>query len=133
MKADDPGRLIWQGRGLLVLMSLRYFLVGALALFSPQDFRADSLRTIVPIELWGVAALAAAGAAFAAAAVGRELPFRVMVVVSFFLTGAITALLFAAMVEDELAVPIAPIFGMVLSMQVTVLPLPERLPPPPED
>lgn len=137
--AQPPGGLIWQGRALLVLMTVRYMLVGALAIFAPQQFRADSLRTIVPLSAWGVIALVAAGAAFAGAVVGRELPFRVMVVMSFFLTGAITALLFAAMVENELAVPLGPIFGMVLmlmdlivgSMQVTVLPLPERLPPAP--
>lgn len=141
LTAEQPGRLIWQGRALLVLMSMRYFLVGAYAIFSPAAFRAESLRTVVPIEAWGIVALAAAGAAFAAAISGTEPAFRVATVVSFFLTGIITALLFAALTEDELAVPIAPIFGMVLmlkdlvigSMQVVVLPLPDKLPAPPKE
>lgn len=141
LRAEQPGRLIWQGRALLVLMSMRYFLVGGLAIFSPQGFKADTLRTVVPIEVWGMVALTAAGAAFAAAVVGSEMSFRVSTVASFFLTGVITALLFAALVENELAVPLAPIFGMILmlkdlivgSMQVVVLPLPDALPAPPGD
>lgn len=141
LPAEQPGRLIWQGRALLVLMSMRYFLVGGLAIFAPTGFRAETLRTVVPIEVWGMVALAAAGAAFTAAVAGTEAAFRVSTVASFFLTGIITALLFAALAEDELAVPLAPIFGMMLmlidlivgSMQVVVLPLPETLPSPPEE
>lgn len=110
--------LVWQARAYLVVLAIRYGVLGVLGIAGPRSLTATpALAHPVPVVVWSWAFVAMTIAALAVALVGREIPFRVVIVVSFVMTAAFASRLAVGLAEGDLRFVVAPLFAVVLALK----------------
>src|SRR5688500_3887208 len=100
------GRLIWQAQAYLAFMALRYLALAAIC------FRLPNTPSVIGIPypaMWGAWFAIVGVSAGAAAYAGFEVPFRLMLVVSFALTVMFSVALLVGYVNGELNFLVAPL------------------------
>lgn len=119
----------WRARAFLSIMAARHLAVGLLCIFSADLFTSpsfDSLRRLLPLEVWGALLVVTGLQAVGAALSGGELWARLVLAGSSALTAAWCAAFVAAAATGHLDAPSLPITWAALTLKdlvVSAMPL----------
>lgn len=114
--------LVWQARAYLAILALRYGVLGAVGLLGPSSLTTmPAMQHPVPLGAWSAAFVVMAVAALVEVFFGREVPFRILIVVSFLLTAAFASRLVVGLAEGDLRFVVAPLFAVVLALKDMVV------------
>lgn len=119
----------WRARAFLTIMAARHLAVGILCIYTADLFTSPSfetLRRVLPLEVWGALLVVTGLQAVGAAATGGELWARLVLIGSAALTAAWCAAFVAVAVTGDLDAPSLPITWAALTLKdlvVSAMPL----------
>lgn len=115
-------RITGPARCYLLVMALRFGVIGSIALWGSADLVATpTLQKPVGPGVWGSVFVAMALASLVGVINARERLFRSLILVSFFLTTATAARLGVGLAEGDLRFVLAPIFAATLALKDMVV------------
>ncbi|HZQ86304.1 MAG TPA: hypothetical protein VFA83_15760 [Acidimicrobiales bacterium] len=125
-------QMTWRARAYMVVLALRHLGVGCFCLFAPQQFHGDSfnpVKSVLPLEAWGVAFLFIGVNALLALIYENEWWARMAITASIGVTIAWAAGFAVAGVQGMATAPIGPIvWGSLALKDLVVAAMPLRSP-----